>query len=86
MVVVLLQVLHPHVCASKIFYPSIYNCSIQSFCLSGCPKVLQAQRIVCDAFLLMEIEDLRQMGKQTAGSGVVEDFTMLPEGAEDDEE
>nr|WDV57329.1 MMS21 [Ipomoea batatas]GMC48621.1 E3 SUMO-protein ligase MMS21 [Ipomoea batatas] len=54
--------------------------------VAGCPKVLQAQRIVCDAFLLMEIEDLRQMGKQTAGSGVVEDFTMLPEGAEDDEE
>ncbi|XP_019167912.1 PREDICTED: E3 SUMO-protein ligase MMS21 [Ipomoea nil] len=54
--------------------------------VAGCPKVLQAKRIVCDALLLIEIEELRTMGKQTAGSGVVEDFTVLPEAAEDDEE
>ncbi|CAH9115661.1 unnamed protein product [Cuscuta europaea] len=51
--------------------------------VAGCPKVVHANKVVCDAFLVIEIDDLRSMGKETAGSGNVEDFTDLPEIAED---
>lgn len=47
--------------------------------LSGCPKVLQAQRVLCDPFLLIEIDEVRSMSKQNAGPDAIEDFTTLDE-------
>ncbi|KAL1346267.1 hypothetical protein HN51_019958 [Arachis hypogaea] len=43
--------------------------------ISGCPKKLRADRVVQDALLLIEIEELRKMNKETE----VEDFTLLNE-------
>lgn len=47
--------------------------------LSGCPKRLELARVVCDPLLLVEIEELRSMSKQTTGTNVIEDFTELDE-------
>ncbi|KAH7544085.1 hypothetical protein JRO89_XS15G0102400 [Xanthoceras sorbifolium] len=47
--------------------------------IAGCPKILQAAKVVCDAFLLIEIEELKSMSKQTARTDVIEDFTALDE-------
>ncbi|KAK3198839.1 hypothetical protein Dsin_022254 [Dipteronia sinensis] len=49
--------------------------------IAGCPRILQAAKVVCDAFLLIEIEEMKSMSKQTARTEVIEDFTAL-----DDEE
>ncbi|CAI0440948.1 unnamed protein product [Linum tenue] len=46
-------------------------------CIAGCPKVLQAQKLVCDPFLLAEIEELRSINQQTEQAQNVEDFTGL---------
>lgn len=43
--------------------------------ISGCPKILQADKVVNDPLLLIEIEELRKMNKETD----VEDITMLDE-------
>ncbi|RYQ96662.1 hypothetical protein Ahy_B08g092504 isoform A [Arachis hypogaea] len=43
--------------------------------ISGCPKKLRADRVVQDALLLIEIEELRKVNKETE----VEDFTLLNE-------
>ncbi|XP_010260347.1 PREDICTED: E3 SUMO-protein ligase MMS21 [Nelumbo nucifera] len=45
--------------------------------VAGCPKVLQAGRVVCDPLLLVEIDEARK--ETTAQPGVVEDFTALDE-------
>ncbi|XP_009591849.1 E3 SUMO-protein ligase MMS21-like [Nicotiana tabacum] len=47
--------------------------------VAGCPKVLQAQRVLCDPFLLIEIDEVRSMSKQNAGPDAIEDFTTLDE-------
>ncbi|KAJ7948693.1 E3 SUMO-protein ligase MMS21 [Quillaja saponaria] len=47
--------------------------------VAGCPKILQAGKVVCDPLLLIEIDELRTMSKETATGGVIEDFTMLDE-------
>ncbi|TXG66841.1 hypothetical protein EZV62_008116 [Acer yangbiense] len=49
--------------------------------IAGCPRILRATKVVCDAFLMIEIEELKSMSKQTARTEVIEDFTAL-----DDEE
>ncbi|EEF39112.1 E3 SUMO-protein ligase MMS21 [Ricinus communis] len=46
--------------------------------IAGCPKILQAEKLVCDPFLIIEIEEMRS-SKQTARTNVVEDFTELDE-------
>ncbi|CAL1373347.1 unnamed protein product [Linum trigynum] len=46
-------------------------------CIAGCPKFLQAHRLVCDPFLLTEIDELRSMNQQTEQAQNVEDFTGL---------
>ncbi|XP_027342580.1 E3 SUMO-protein ligase MMS21 isoform X2 [Abrus precatorius] len=43
--------------------------------ISGCPKILQADKLVHDPLLLVEIDEMRKMNKETD----VEDFTMLSE-------
>lgn len=54
----------------------------QSQCpVAGCPKILVKEKVVCDPFLLVEIEEMSSLNKQTARPDVVEDFT-----ATDDED
>jgi len=43
--------------------------------LSGCPKILQADKLVQDPLLLIEIDEMRKMDKETG----VEDYTMINE-------
>ncbi|KAM5586139.1 E3 SUMO-protein ligase MMS21 [Rosa sericea] len=48
--------------------------------IAGCPKMLQADKLVRDPLLLVEIQELRDMRKhQTADTNVIEDFTELDE-------
>lgn len=47
--------------------------------LSGCPKILKAQRVLCDPFLLIEIDEVLSMSKQNARPDAIEDFTALDE-------
>ena len=53
---------------------------------SACPKILQAERVVCDALLQIEIDEMRSMSKQAGHTGVIEDFTTLEEEEEAEEE
>ncbi|XP_042519467.1 E3 SUMO-protein ligase MMS21 [Macadamia integrifolia] len=59
----------PHYMKSKGAHP---QCPV-----AGCPKILQAGRILCDPLLRVEIEELRLMSKQNACPAMVEDFTEL---------
>ncbi|CAN4104213.1 unnamed protein product [Withania somnifera] len=45
--------------------------------VAGCPKILKAQRVLCDPFLLIEIDEVHSMSKQNARPDVIEDFTAL---------
>ncbi|VFQ80057.1 unnamed protein product [Cuscuta campestris] len=54
--------------------------------VAGCPKLVHANKVACDAFLLVEIDELRSMGKEAGGSGMVEDVTDLPGGTEEVDE
>lgn len=45
------------------------------FLLSGCPKILQEDRVVCDPLLRIEIDEMQAMSKQTATRDIIEDFT-----------
>ncbi|OVA11217.1 E3 SUMO-protein ligase Nse2 (Mms21) [Macleaya cordata] len=47
--------------------------------VAGCPKILQAGRVVCDPLLLIEIDEMRSINNQTVRPSVVEDFTELDE-------
>ncbi|XP_059443339.1 E3 SUMO-protein ligase MMS21 isoform X1 [Corylus avellana] len=47
--------------------------------VAGCPKMLQAQKVLCDPLLLIEIDEMRTMSKQTARTDVIEDCTELDE-------
>ncbi|GAB2284479.1 hypothetical protein Dimus_018931 [Dionaea muscipula] len=46
---------------------------------SGCPKVLQSDRVVSDHLLLVEIEELRSSAVEAAVAEVIEDFTYVAE-------
>lgn len=50
-------------------------CFSLTISLSGCPRILQADKLVQDPLLLIEIDEMRKMNKETE----VEDFTMLDE-------
>ncbi|XP_065864527.1 E3 SUMO-protein ligase MMS21 [Euphorbia lathyris] len=52
--------------------------------IAGCPKMLRADRVVCDAMLLVEIGEMRSMNQQTDRTNVVEDFTALDDEEDDD--
>ncbi|XP_021773730.1 E3 SUMO-protein ligase MMS21-like [Chenopodium quinoa] len=45
--------------------------------VAGCPKPLQANRVVCDTLLHVEIEELRSSNKNTVEPEGIEDFTAL---------
>ncbi|KAH7651867.1 E3 SUMO-protein ligase Nse2 (Mms21) protein [Dioscorea alata] len=45
--------------------------------VAGCPKILQAGRILCDHLLLIEIDELRSAQNTAVDATVVEDFTEL---------
>ncbi|XP_021719271.1 E3 SUMO-protein ligase MMS21-like [Chenopodium quinoa] len=45
--------------------------------VAGCPKPLKANRVVCDALLHVEIEELRSSNKNTVEPEGIEDFTAL---------
>ncbi|KAB1216569.1 E3 SUMO-protein ligase MMS21 [Morella rubra] len=47
--------------------------------VAGCPKILQAQKVVCDPLLLVEIEEMRTRSKQNTRTEVIEDCTELDE-------
>lgn len=47
--------------------------------VAGCPKLLQLEKILCDPLLLVELEELRTMNKQSGNTEVIEDFTGLDE-------
>ncbi|KAL5730535.1 hypothetical protein ACHQM5_003342 [Ranunculus cassubicifolius] len=49
---------------------------IQKCAVAGCPKMLQAGRLICDPLLRIEIEELRRQAQQP---NVVEDCTELDE-------
>ncbi|KAF8409178.1 hypothetical protein HHK36_005252 [Tetracentron sinense] len=67
-----------HIYEKKAVLHYIKSKSASSICpVAGCPKILQAGRVVCDPLLLIEIDEMRSMSKQTAIPTVVEDFTEL---------
>ncbi|GMY31910.1 E3 SUMO-protein ligase MMS21 [Fagus crenata] len=47
--------------------------------VAGCPKMLQAGKVVRDPLLLIEIDELRTMSKQSATTSVIEDCTEFDE-------
>ncbi|PON92772.1 E3 SUMO-protein ligase Nse2 (Mms21) [Trema orientale] len=47
--------------------------------VAACPKILHPRKVVCDPLLLIEIEEMRTMTKQTDTTEVIEDFTDLDE-------
>uniref|UniRef100_A0ACD5WIU1 Uncharacterized protein n=1 Tax=Avena sativa TaxID=4498 RepID=A0ACD5WIU1_AVESA len=57
------------------------NCPV-----AGCPKVLHVARIVSDAYLLMEIEELRSSGPGATNASDVEDILDDDEDLVDDDE
>ncbi|KAG6483758.1 hypothetical protein ZIOFF_060415 [Zingiber officinale] len=44
------------------------------YILSGCPKILQVGRVVCDALLTIEIDEMRLASATNINSTMVEDF------------
>lgn len=53
--------------------------------ITGCPKILQADRVVCDPLLCIEIEEMKAMSKQSGATNIIEDFTDLNEEVEESE-
>ncbi|ONK70038.1 uncharacterized protein A4U43_C05F29610 [Asparagus officinalis] len=45
--------------------------------IGGCPRILQAARIVCDPELLVEIEEMRATYNTEVHATAVEDFTVI---------
>ncbi|KAG6492014.1 hypothetical protein ZIOFF_046961 [Zingiber officinale] len=43
----------------------------------GCPKILQVGRVVCDALLTIEIDEMRLASATNIHSTMVEDFTEV---------
>ncbi|PSS15983.1 E3 SUMO-protein like [Actinidia chinensis var. chinensis] len=63
-----------HIYEKDAIMPYIRSKNPHSQCpVAGCPKILVAERVVCDPLLLVEIDEMRY--KQSARTDVVEDFT-----------
>ncbi|KAI7750393.1 hypothetical protein M8C21_013410, partial [Ambrosia artemisiifolia] len=43
--------------------------------VAACPKIITAERVVCDPLLHVEIEESRAMNKRTSNPDIIEDFT-----------
>lgn len=46
-----------------------------SLFFSACPKIIIADRVVCDALLHVEIEESRAMNQRASKPNIIEDFT-----------
>ncbi|KAK4439159.1 E3 SUMO-protein ligase MMS21 [Sesamum alatum] len=69
-----------HIYEKKAIMQHIRSKVSQGRCpVTGCPKKLVADRVVCDALLLIEIDEMRSISKQRTGANVIEDFTQLDE-------
>ncbi|KAA8526804.1 hypothetical protein F0562_008967 [Nyssa sinensis] len=67
-----------HIYEKKAIMHYMRSKSMRSQCpVAGCPKILQAERVVCDPLLLIEIDEERSMNKQSARPDIIEDFTEL---------
>ncbi|KAI4333631.1 hypothetical protein L6164_018412 [Bauhinia variegata] len=44
--------------------------------MAGCPRMLQADKVKCDPMLLVDIDEVRKMNKETATTQRIEDITM----------
>ncbi|KAG6524398.1 hypothetical protein ZIOFF_014307 [Zingiber officinale] len=60
------------ICCPKIFVVDLF--AHYSYILSGCPKILQVGRVVCDALLTIEIDEMRLASATNINSTMVEDF------------
>ncbi|XP_057804799.1 E3 SUMO-protein ligase MMS21-like isoform X2 [Salvia miltiorrhiza] len=45
--------------------------------VTACPKILLAGRVVCDPFLVIEIDEMRSLNAQRVRADAIEDFTQL---------
>ncbi|KAJ0985984.1 hypothetical protein J5N97_004340 [Dioscorea zingiberensis] len=45
--------------------------------VAGCPKILQAEKILCDPLLLIEIDEVRSADNSAVDATVIEDFTEI---------
>ncbi|KAL8512243.1 hypothetical protein ACS0TY_018626 [Phlomoides rotata] len=69
-----------HIYEKKAIMRHISTRVLQGGCpVSGCPKKLQADRVVCDPLLQIEIDEMRSLNAQRARDDVIEDFTGLDE-------
>ncbi|KAL2466805.1 E3 SUMO-protein ligase MMS21 [Abeliophyllum distichum] len=69
-----------HIYEKKVIMQYIKSKHSRSQCpVAGCPKMLQPDRVVCDPLLLIEIDEMRSMNKESTRHDVIEDFTELDE-------
>ncbi|KAF6170663.1 hypothetical protein GIB67_015615 [Kingdonia uniflora] len=69
-----------HIYEKEAVMPYIRSKNNQARCpQTGCPKILQAGRVVCDPLLPIEIDEMRSMANQTEQLNVIEDFTEQEE-------
>ncbi|KAG6404118.1 hypothetical protein SASPL_136358 [Salvia splendens] len=67
-----------HIYEKKAIMQHLRTRTAQIRCpVTGCPKKLVVDRVDCDPFLLMEIDEMRSLNAQRATAGVIEDFTQL---------
>lgn len=52
--------------------------------MAACPKIVIADKVVCDPLLRVEIEESRTMNEQTARTNIIEDFTEDSEAEDSD--
>jgi E3 SUMO-protein ligase NSE2 len=58
---------------------SLFHEALTSFFLheSGCPRVLERGKVICDPFLLIEIEELRSSETAAPNATNIDDWTDL---------
>ncbi|KAK4492957.1 hypothetical protein RD792_000284 [Penstemon davidsonii] len=69
-----------HIYEKKPIMQYIRSNASQGRCpITGCPKILRQDRVVCDPLLKIEIDEMRSMANQSTRADVIEDFTRLEE-------
>ncbi|CAN0920255.1 E3 SUMO-protein ligase MMS21 [Linum grandiflorum] len=66
-----------HIYEKEAVMRYIPNIGQKKCCVAGCPKFLQARKLVCDPFLLSDIDELRSRNQNDGLDDLVEDFTAL---------
>ncbi|KAK9050415.1 hypothetical protein SSX86_030616 [Deinandra increscens subsp. villosa] len=65
-----------HIYEKSVIMQYIKSKHGQSKCpVAACPKILIADRVLCDPLLHIEIDESRSMNKQTSKPNIIEDFT-----------